>query len=243
MPPPFHPPAPRATLAAAAGTDRLRRRFLFRLASLPLLGAGALLSLTAPAASGQTAVASAAPLALVLGDSLSAEYGLRRGSGWVALLAERLTTRKPAWSVFNASISGETTAGGQTRLPALLAEHRPRLLVIELGGNDALRGLDLVATARNLEAMVTAGQVAGARVILLGMRMPPNYGRRYGEQFEQMYRDIARRRQCALVPFLLEGIGERLELFQPDRIHPTEAAQPLILANVWPALLPLLGRG
>ena len=221
----------------------MRRRLLGRLASLPLLGTAALLSLTAAPATSQSASPAAAPLALVLGDSLSAEYGLRRGSGWVALLAERLAARKPAWSVFNASISGETSAGGQTRLAALLAEHRPRLLVIELGGNDALRGLDLAATARNLEAMVTAGQAVVALVILLGMRMPPNYGRRYGEQFEQMYRDIARRRQCALVPFLLEGIGERLELFQPDRIHPTEAAQPLILANVWPALLPLLGRG
>lgn len=221
----------------------MRRRLLGRLASLPLLGAAALLSLTAAPATGQSASPAAAPLALVLGDSLSAEYGLRRGSGWVALLAERLAARKPAWAVFNASISGETTAGGHTRLAALLAEHRPRLLVIELGGNDALRGLDLAATARNLEAMVTAGQAAGARVILLGMRMPPNYGRRYGEQFEQMYRDIAKRRQCALVPFLLEGIGERLDLFQADRIHPTEAAQPLILANVWPALSAQLGRG
>ena len=207
-----------------------------------MLGAGALLCLTAPVAAGPAA-GPAAPLALVLGDSLSAEYGLRRGSGWVALLAERLGARKPAWSVFNASISGETTAGGHTRLAGLLAEHRPRLLVIELGGNDALRGLDLAATARNLDAMVVAGQAAGARVLLTGMRMPPNYGRRYGEQFEQMYREIAARRQCALVPFLLEGIGERLDLFQADRIHPTEAAQPLILANVWPALSALLGRG
>jgi len=164
----------------------------------------------------------ARPTLLVLGDSLSAEYGLR--------------------PVFNASISGETTAGGATRLPALLAEHRPRVVVIELGGNDALRGLDLAATSRNLETMVAAAQAAGARVLLAGMKVPPNYGRAYTERFEQIFPTLARARGCALLPFLLDGVAERLELFQPDRIHPTEAAQPRILANVWPVLAPLLAR-
>jgi len=215
------------------------------LASLPLAARSALLALAgAPVAAGlaHASAPPSPPVLLVLGDSLSAEYGLRRGAGWVALLAQRLASRKPPWSVFNASISGETTAGGATRLPALLAEHRPRAVLIELGGNDALRGLDLAATKRNLDAMVGAAQAAGARVLLAGMRVPPNYGRAYTERFEQIFREVASARGCALLPFLLEGIAERLDLFQPDRIHPAEAAQPLILANVWPALAPLLAR-
>ena len=226
-----------------------RRLALIRVASLPVAGAATLIGLAAraPIAAASSSPAASAPAAalptlLVLGDSLSAEYGLRRGGGWVALLAERLANHRPPWSVFNASISGETTAGGATRLPALLAEHRPRAVLIELGGNDALRGLDLAATKRNLDAMVGAAQAAGARVLLAGMRVPPNYGRAYTERFEQIFREVASARGCALLPFLLEGIAERLDLFQPDRIHPAEAAQPLILANVWPALAPLLAR-
>jgi acyl-CoA thioesterase-1 len=220
-----------------------RRMAIAGLASLPLARASALLALAgASTAAGRAGATVGPPLLLVLGDSLSAEYGLRRGSGWVALLAERLAARKPPWSVFNASISGETTAGGLTRLPALLAERQPRVVIIELGGNDALRGLDLDATARNLEAMVGAAQAAGARVLLVGMRVPPNYGRGYSERFERVFRDVAARRKCALVPFLLEGIGERLELFQPDRIHPAEAAQQPMLDNVWPTLATLLAR-
>jgi acyl-CoA thioesterase-1 len=231
-----------------------RRLTLFRLASLPLAGTATLIGLAggAPAArasataGGASSRADALPMArptlLVLGDSLSAEYGLRRGSGWVAMLAERLASHKPPWATFNASISGETTAGGATRLPALLAEHRPRVVLIELGGNDALRGLDLAATSRNLEAMVAAAQAAGARVLLAGMKVPPNYGRAYTERFEQIFPTLARARGCALLPFLLEGVAERLEFFQADRIHPTEAAQPRILANVWPVLAPLLAR-
>jgi acyl-CoA thioesterase-1 len=215
------------------------------LASLPLAARSALLALAgAPVAAGlaHASAPPSPPVLLVLGDSLSAEYGLRRGAGWVALLAQRLASRKPPWSVFNASISGETTAGGLTRLPALLAEQRPRAVVIELGGNDALRGLDLDATARNLDAMVTASQAVGARVLLVGMRVPPNYGRSYTERFERTFREVASRRGCALVPFLLEGIGERLEMFQPDRIHPAEIAQQPMLDNVWPTLSALLSR-
>lgn len=235
-----------------------RRRHLAKLASLPLLsaanariltralscltvggfGLGALPVRAQPQPAAKPGVPR--PLVLILGDSLSAEYGLPRGSGWVALLVERMTRQAPGWQVFNASISGETTAGGHTRLPALLAEQRPRVVVIELGGNDALRGLDLGGTQRNLVAMVSAAQASGAKVLLLGMQMPPNYGRSYSEQFERMYRDIASSQRCALVPAFLAGIGERLELFQPDRIHPAQSAQPMMLDNVWPALRKLL---
>ena len=232
--------------------DGSRRRLLAALASLPAMGGrgGAILTPILAAAALTGPVAVAAPrasgavgtrtLVLVLGDSLSAEYGLRRGSGWVELMAKRLASAAPPWQTFNASISGETTAGGRTRLTGLLAEHRPRVVIIELGGNDALRGLDLGTTQGAVDSMVASAQASGAKVLLLGMRMPPNYGRSYGERFERLYRDVAKARRCALVPFFLEGVGERIELFQADRIHPTEEAQPMLLANVWPALQPLL---
>ncbi len=222
---------------------------LATLASLPLVGAGSGVILTAivpdaraatPKPAGVAPAGKTNPLVLVLGDSLSAEYGLRRGSGWVALMAARLAAAKAPFQSFNASISGETTAGGQSRLAPLLGQHRPRVVVLELGGNDALRGLDLAATQLNLDAMVATAQASGARVLMLGMRMPPNYGRSYGEQFERLYREVAAARRCALVPFFLDGVGERIELFQRDRIHPTEEAQPMLLANVWPALQKLL---
>lgn len=176
---------------------------------------------------------------LVLGDSLSAEYGLRRGSGWVALLEQKLRAEKIATTVVNASISGDTTSGGRARLPALLAQHRPTLVVIELGGNDALRGLPLTMTQDNLSAMTEAAQQAGARVLLLGMQVPPNYGRDYAERFARLFVDVARARRAAVVPFFLQGIADApdsMKWFQADRIHPLEAAHPLILANVWPAL-------
>lgn len=175
----------------------------------------------------------------MLGDSLSAEYGLKRGSGWVALLAQKLRAEKIAADVVNASISGDTTSGGRARLPALLAQHRPTLVVIELGGNDALRGLPLTMTRDNLDAMVQAAQKAGARVLLLGMQVPPNYGRDYAERFARLFVDVARTRRVAVVPFFLQGIADApdsMKWFQTDRIHPVEAAHPLILANVWPAL-------
>jgi len=225
-------------LAAGPIADRQRRRVLAGLAaalaaapSLPAVGR------TAPA----DAAKAAPPTLLVLGDSLSAEYGLRRGSGWVELLAGRLAERQPAWRVVNASISGETTAGGRSRLAALLERHRPAVVVIELGSNDALRGLDLKGTEANLSAMVQASRKAGARVLLLGMQMPPNYGRAYTEAFAAMYRDVAGREKAALLPFFLDGVAQRPELFQPDRIHPNEAAQSRMFENVWPALQPLLG--
>lgn len=180
---------------------------------------------------------------LVLGDSLSAEYGLPRGTGWVALLEQKLhATRKPR-SVINASISGETSSGGRVRLPALLKQHQPRIVVIELGGNDALRGLPLNGTLDNLQSMVKASQAAGAKVLLLGMQMPPNYGKKYAQDFEQLYVQVSKEMGTALVPAFLKGVADTPDptaLFQSDRIHPTAQAQPIMLGNVWPVLQPLL---
>ena len=190
--------------------------------------------------------ASAQPAArtlLVLGDSLSAEYGLPRGQGWVALLVQRLAERQPPVRVVNASISGETTAGGKSRLSALLQQHRPNLVIIELGGNDALRGLSLEATQANLAAMVGAARASGARVLLLGMQVPPNYGADYARRFAEMFGRVAREHQASVVPFFLKGLAEgpdAMRWFQADRIHPNQAAQPLMLDNVWPELKKLL---
>lgn len=184
-----------------------------------------------------------APLILVVGDSLSAEYGLARGKGWVALLEQRLAREKIAARVINASVSGDTTSGGRSRLPALLAQHQPTHVVLELGGNDALRGLPLQMTRDNLSAMARAARSAGARVLVAGMQMPPNYGRQYADDFAAMFADVARSEGAALVPFLLKGVADVADseqMFQSDRIHPKESAQPLMLDNVWPALLPLL---
>ena len=187
--------------------------------------------------------ASADPVILIVGDSLSAEYGLPKGSGWVALLEQRLQSQRLAWRVVNASISGETSSGGRSRLPALLAQHRPKVLVVELGGNDALRGLPLGMTRDNLAEMVRRGQAAGARVLLLGMQMPPNYGRAYAEGFAALYPEVAKAQQAALVPFFLRGVADAADptaLFQADRIHPSAPAQPRMLDNVWSVLRPLL---
>ncbi len=182
---------------------------------------------------------------LVVGDSLSAEYGLKRGSGWVALLEARLVQKKIAASVVNASISGDTTSGGRTRLPALLKQQRPDVVVLELGGNDALRGLPLAMTRDNLDAMAKAAKASGAKVVIAGMQLPPNYGRQYGEQFAALFATVAQAEGAVLVPFLLKGVADGPKadmLFQPDRIHPTAAAHPTILENVWPVLEPLLKR-
>lgn len=183
----------------------------------------------------------AAPLSaatvLVYGDSLSAGYGLPPGQGWVSLLERRLA---PAHRVVNASQSGETSAGGLSRLPATLARHRPDVVVLELGGNDGLRGLPLTELAANLERMVKLSQDAGARVLLVGMALPPNYGPQYGAKFRQVYDELVRRRKLAYVPLLVAGFESRLDAFQPDGIHPRGSAQPLMLDNVLPALTPLL---
>ncbi len=184
-----------------------------------------------------------APVVLVLGDSLSAEYGLQRGQGWVSLLSTQLTADKNPAQVVNASLSGETTAGGRSRLPALLQQHPATVVIIELGGNDALRGLALKQTQENLLAMSMAAKVAGAQVLLLGMQMPPNYGADYAQQFSKVYSDVARQSQARLLPFFLHGVGDDpdpLKWFQADRIHPNAAAQPRLLKNVWPQLQALL---
>lgn len=180
---------------------------------------------------------------LIVGDSLSAEYGLQRGSGWVALLEQKLKSAAAPVQVVNASISGDTTSGGRSRLGLLLQQHRPNVVVIELGGNDALRGLPLSMTRDNLMAMVQQSRSTGAKVLLLGMDMPPNYGSRYAAEFRAIYRTVAEEKQVALVPFLLKGVADTPEaaaLFQADRIHPNEAAQPIMMNNVWPVLRKLL---
>jgi len=187
------------------------------------------------------------PTILVVGDSISAEYGLPRGSGWVALLSERLRAEQMPWQVINASVSGDTTAGGRSRLPGALQQIRPHIVVLELGGNDALRGLDLEATRQNLSAMIETAQANGARVLLLGMQVPPNYGPQYSQQFQALYAALAKRYRIGFVPFLLQGLTESPDSaqrwFQKDRIHPNEAAQARILQNVWPSLLRLLAPG
>jgi acyl-CoA thioesterase I len=185
----------------------------------------------------------AAPTILVLGDSLSAEYGLQRGQGWVALMQARLAQEKITAQVINASISGDTTSGGRSRLPALLAQHQPSLVIVELGANDALRGLPVAMTQDNLQAMVQAAKAAGAKVLLVGMQVPPNYGQSYGQQFAGTFGTVAKAQQVALVPFLLKGVADApdaLKLFQADRIHPVAAAHPTILNTLWPAVRKLL---
>lgn len=182
-------------------------------------------------------------MVLVVGDSLSAEYGLKAGDGWVALLQKRLTEQKKPYRVVNASISGDTTSGGRSRLPAALRTHKPAIVIIELGGNDALRGLPLSSTRDNLQAMTKAAQDAGAKVLIAGMQVPPNYGAAYGKEFEGVFEQVAKQAHTAFVPFLLKGVADRADQadwFQPDRIHPLAKAHPLLLDNVWPALKPLL---
>ena len=177
---------------------------------------------------------SAPKTVLVLGDSLSAEYGLNRGSGWVALLEKKLKQEKIDARIVNASISGETTSGGRTRLPALLKQHRPDVLVIELGANDGLRGQPVSAAEANLRSMIEQAQKNRARVLLVGMRMPPNYGRSYTEKFFSMYKKLSTQYKAPLVPFMLEGVADKPALFQADRLHPNANAHPIILANIWP---------
>jgi acyl-CoA thioesterase-1 len=184
--------------------------------------------------------AGAAPVVLVYGDSLSAAYGIPAEAGWVALLARRLAGRQQAWQVVNASVSGETSAGGLARLPAVLARHRPAIVILELGANDGLRGLPLGPTAANLRAMVDLARRRGARVLLVGVRLPPNYGTAYTREFQALYPALAKQAGLALVPFLFEGFAAWPEMFQADGLHPTAAAQARLLDNVWQGLAPLL---
>lgn len=177
---------------------------------------------------------------LVLGDSLSAGHGLAPGQGWVALLQQRLEQQEPSWHVVNASISGDTTAGGLARLPAALERHQPDVVLLELGANDGLRGLSLSAMQDNLEAMITTAHAASARVLLIGMHLPPNYGPRYTERFSAIYRELATRHGLPLVPFLLERVALDPGLMLSDNLHPNAAGQPLLLDTVWPVLRLLL---
>jgi acyl-CoA thioesterase-1 len=183
----------------------------------------------------------ASPVVLIVGDSISAGYGLPPGTGWATLLQSRLAAEHFRERVVNASISGDTTAGGRARIGPLLTQHRPEVTVIELGGNDGLRGGSLDAMRENLDAMVAAAQKAQSRVLLLGMRLPPNYGPAYVQRFAATFGEVAKAHQAALVPFMFEGFGEDNAMFQPDGIHPVAAAQGKLLDNVWAMLKPLLG--
>jgi len=178
---------------------------------------------------------------LVLGDSISAAYGIQREEGWVALLEERLQSQNAGWQVVNASVSGETTSGGLARLPTALAPHNPGIVVIELGGNDGLRGYPIKRVQANLDALVEIAQADGRRVLLVGMQIPPNYGPRYTQAFAGMFTEIAKKRRVAVVPFLLDGVVFEPNMIQDDGIHPTALAQPALLENVWPTLLAMLG--
>ena len=184
--------------------------------------------------------ADGAPVVLVVGDSISAGYGLAPGQVWVDLLAARLKSEGYRHRMVNASISGDTTAGGRSRIGAALDQAKPVIVIIALGGNDGLRGLPVGAMRDNLNAMIDAARARKARIVLAGMKLPPNYGSDYTRAFEQSYVELARRHKAALVPFLLEGVAERRDLFLPDNIHPVAEAQPLILDNVWKVLRPLL---
>lgn len=177
---------------------------------------------------------------LVVGDSLSAEYGLRRRSGWVALLAEKLSTPYPQAEIINASVSGDTTSGGRSRLIALLTRHTPQIVLIELGGNDALRGLALASSQENLSQMIEQCQQTGAKVIVVGMQIPPNYGREYATAFQNMFSTLSQEKRTALVPFLLEGLEPQAQMFQADGIHPNETAQPIMMETVLKTLLPVI---
>ncbi|WP_321784581.1 arylesterase [Paraburkholderia sp. J94] len=198
---------------------------------------------TSNATSTATQPAAAKPVIAVLGDSLSAEYGLPRDTGWVALLRQRLASERIDYSVANASISGDTTSGGLARLPLVLQRMKPSVVVIELGANDALRGVPLATTESNLRAIVAAVRKSHARPVLVGMYVPPNYGPDYTQQFHGVYGKLSKELNVPLVPFLLAGLADKPELFQSDQLHPTQQAQPLLLDNVWPTLKPLLGGG
>ena len=192
----------------------------------------ALLFLGLPAAAAERTV-------LVFGDSLAAAYGIAPSRGWVNLLAQRL---RPPWKVVNASVSGETTAGGLRRLPEDLKRHRPAIVVIELGANDALRGQPIAGIRSNLEKMIRLTRDAHAEPVLVGIMIPPNYGIDYAREFHDIYPSLAAKQKIAFVPFLLQGVAERLELFQADQLHPTAEAQPLICENVWPSVEALMKR-
>lgn len=188
---------------------------------------------------GLPARAADTPTVLVFGDSLSAGYGMALPAAWPSLLQQKLGAR---WKVVNASQSGETTAGGLTRLPAALGQHKPAVVLIELGANDGLRGLPVASARQNLASMIERSRASGARVLLVGMRLPPNFGPAYTRQFDAMYAELASQYRLPRPPFLLDGLADKPELFQPDQLHPLASSQPRLLANIWPSLTPLLAR-
>jgi acyl-CoA thioesterase-1 len=217
-----------------------RRHFI---AAASLAGVAGLLGPWNPAAWAQTTAPAAPQTLLIMGDSLSAEYGLKRGEGWVSLLEQRLGKEKIPTRIVNASISGETTSGGRSRLDALLKQNRPNVVAIELGANDALRGLPVAQTESNLSAMVKAVQSTGAKVLIIGIQVPPNYGMDYLNRFSKIFTDVAASTKAPVVPFFLRGVADGPDaatLFQADRIHPIASAHPRMLDNVWPELRKLL---
>ncbi|MGR3905532.1 arylesterase [Burkholderia sp. SR8] len=204
---------------------------------------GTVLAATMPArAATPAAPTSGQPALVVLGDSLSAEYGLPRDTGWVALLRQRLAAERIDYSVANASVSGDTTSGGRARLPAVLQRLKPSIVVVELGSNDALRGVPLATTEQNLRDIIAGARNAHAKVVLVGMYVPPNYGPDYTQKFHAVYTRLSKELDVPLVPFLLAGIENKPEMFQSDQMHPAQQAQRILLDNVWPALKPLLGK-
>jgi acyl-CoA thioesterase I len=210
--------------------------------NLSLLLLRTLLTLTIGAAVAFNAAAQSPPVILVLGDSLSAGYGLPQGKGWVDLLRGKIEAERYGFKVVNASVSGETTLGGRNRLAPLLATHKPAVVIVELGANDALRGTDLATTRANLKAIAGAARAARASVLIVGMRIPPNYGPDYTAGFHALFADVAKETRSALVPFMLAAFAERREMFQEDGLHPVAGAQPLILDTIFPQLQPLLQR-
>jgi acyl-CoA thioesterase I len=229
-------------VAVDTAKNAARRAWLRHCTALAIAAAAAL-PLAPAHAQGPAPVPKPRITLLVVGDSLSAEYGLARGTGWVALLEQRLAQEKLNATVVNASISGDTSSGGRSRLAALLRQHQPTHVILELGANDALRGLPLAMTQANLGEMARASKAAGAKVLIAGMQVPPNYGRQYSADFYGLFSTVAKSEGAALVPFLLKGVADVPQaeaLFQSDRIHPREAAHPTMLANVWAVLKPLL---
>ncbi len=231
--------APRtAALTTAFGTASLAAAlFAMPFFSSAAWAANAATVATAPAVNTPNA---AKPVIVVLGDSISAEYGLPRDSGWVALLRQRLAEERVDYSVANASISGDTTSGGRARLPVLMQRLKPAIVIVELGANDALRGVPLATTQDNLRTIVEQAQQGHAKVVLVGMYVPPNYGPDYTQKFHALYGDLSKQMHTALVPFLLDGIADKPEMFQADQMHPTQQAQAVLLNNVWPVVKPLL---
>ena len=205
--------------------------------------ASSAIPLAAHAANPPNAPEPAKPVIMVLGDSISAEYGLPRDTGWVALMRQRLASERIDYSVANASISGDTTSGGRARMPELIQRLKPSIVIVELGANDALRGVPLPTTEDNLRTIVEQAQQAHAKVVLIGMYVPPNYGPDYTQKFHGVYEQISKDLHVPLVPFLLAGIADKPEMFQADQMHPTQQAQPVLLDNVWPTVKPLLSTG